>query len=166
MLAHVDADSFFASVLARQTPSLQGKELLALGDDDYTERPFEQRRAALEEALASVTTPLHLTPATTDHALAQRMAAGFAGIEGLVVDPPQSNIVFVDLEGAARSQSAALLASLATTRTDGLLDDGVSSASACSTASRSGIMSIQVELRRQPTGPILSPSPRERPVVA
>ena len=29
------------------------------------------------------------------------------------MEPPHSNIVFVDLEGAARSQSAALLASLA-----------------------------------------------------
>ncbi|MFA6523627.1 MAG: hypothetical protein WCS85_04650 [Candidatus Peribacteraceae bacterium] len=31
MLCHVDADSFFASVLVRQNPSLKGKELLALG---------------------------------------------------------------------------------------------------------------------------------------
>jgi DNA polymerase-4/DNA polymerase V len=31
MIAHVDADSFFASVLVRQNPSLKGKPLLALG---------------------------------------------------------------------------------------------------------------------------------------
>ncbi len=31
MIAHVDADSFFASVLARKNPSFRGKELLALG---------------------------------------------------------------------------------------------------------------------------------------
>lgn len=31
MIAHVDADSFFASVLARKNPALRGKPLLALG---------------------------------------------------------------------------------------------------------------------------------------
>jgi DNA polymerase-4/DNA polymerase V len=31
MICHIDADSFFASVLVRQNPSLKGKELLALG---------------------------------------------------------------------------------------------------------------------------------------
>lgn len=31
MLAHIDADSFFASVLVRQNPGLRGKPLLALG---------------------------------------------------------------------------------------------------------------------------------------
>ncbi len=31
MIAHVDADSFFASVLVRQNPALKGKPLLALG---------------------------------------------------------------------------------------------------------------------------------------
>ncbi len=31
MIAHVDADSFFASVLARKNPSLRGRPLLALG---------------------------------------------------------------------------------------------------------------------------------------
>jgi DNA polymerase-4/DNA polymerase V len=31
MIAHIDADSFFASVLVRQHPSLKGKPLLALG---------------------------------------------------------------------------------------------------------------------------------------
>ena len=34
------------------------------------------------------------------------------GIEGLVVEAPQTNIVFVDLQGAAREQSAALMAHL------------------------------------------------------
>ncbi|MBI5155718.1 DNA polymerase IV, partial [Candidatus Peregrinibacteria bacterium] len=31
MIAHVDADSFFASVLQRKDPRLRGKPLLALG---------------------------------------------------------------------------------------------------------------------------------------
>jgi threonine aldolase len=41
--------------------------------------------------------------------LAQRLADGLQGIAGLEVEAPQTNIVFVDLVGAAREQSAALL---------------------------------------------------------
>jgi threonine aldolase len=47
-----------------------------------------------------------------DHALARRLADGLAGIEGLQVEAPQTNIVFVDLNGAARSQAQGLLAHL------------------------------------------------------
>ena len=41
-------------------------DLLALGDDDLTGRPFRERRALLEQALADAEAPIHLTPATTD----------------------------------------------------------------------------------------------------
>jgi threonine aldolase len=44
-----------------------------------------------------------------DHALAQRLADDLQGIAGLEVEAPQTNIVFVDLVGAARERSAALL---------------------------------------------------------
>ena len=71
------------------------------------------RQAGLLAAAASYALDHHVLRLADDHALAKRMAAGLAGIEGLVVEPPQSNIVFVDLDGAARSQSAALLAFLA-----------------------------------------------------
>jgi threonine aldolase len=47
-----------------------------------------------------------------DHALARRLADGLAGIKGLQVEAPQTNIVFVDLNGAARSQAQGLLAHL------------------------------------------------------
>ena len=41
-------------LLSGQTPArFIGFDLLALDDNDYTGRPFEQRRAALEQALAS-----------------------------------------------------------------------------------------------------------------
>src|ERR1035437_6875324 len=57
-------------MLARTTPAhFIAFDLLALGDQDFTERPFTQRRAALEGVLAaagSSPSPLHLTPATTD----------------------------------------------------------------------------------------------------
>ena len=48
-----------------------------------------------------------------DHALARRLAEGLAGIEGLQVEAPQTNILFVDLVGPARERSAALLEHLA-----------------------------------------------------
>lgn len=44
-----------------------------------------------------------------DHGLARRLAEGLSGIEGVVVEPPQTNILFVDLTGAARERSGALL---------------------------------------------------------
>jgi threonine aldolase len=48
-----------------------------------------------------------------DHALAQRLAAGLSRLPGLVVEPPQTNIVFVDLEGAARARAGDLIPALA-----------------------------------------------------
>ena len=45
-------------------------DLLALGDDDLTGRPFRERRALLEQALADAQAPIHLTAATTDRAVA------------------------------------------------------------------------------------------------
>src|SRR3954454_1928942 len=54
-------------LLAAQTPaSFIAFDLLALGDDDLTGRPFVERRAALEEALAAAAPPVHLTPVTRD----------------------------------------------------------------------------------------------------
>jgi threonine aldolase len=47
-----------------------------------------------------------------DHALARRLAEGLAGIDGLKVEAPQTNILFVDLAGPARERSAGLLAHL------------------------------------------------------
>src|SRR3954454_1236124 len=46
-------------------------DLLALGDASYVERPFTERRAALEQALAGLTGPCFLTQATTDPAKAE-----------------------------------------------------------------------------------------------
>src|SRR5919201_195052 len=53
--------------LAKETPaSFIAFDLLALGDDDLTQRPFAERRALLVKTLASAKPPIHLTPATTD----------------------------------------------------------------------------------------------------
>ncbi len=54
-------------MLAEATPAhLVAFDLLALGDDDLTGRPFAERRTALEAALSDAMSPIHVTPATTD----------------------------------------------------------------------------------------------------
>jgi threonine aldolase len=70
------------------------------------------RQAGLLAAAASYALDSHVRRLAEDHALAQRLADGLQGIDGLVVEAPQTNIVFVDLVGAAREKSAALLESL------------------------------------------------------
>src|SRR5580693_10117526 len=79
-------------LLAAQTPAhFVAFDLLALGPDDYTERPFAERRAALETALSAVRPPVHLTPATTDPAVAGRWFTQFegAGLDGLIAKSPE-----------------------------------------------------------------------------
>ncbi|MBV9599894.1 MAG: ATP-dependent DNA ligase, partial [Chloroflexi bacterium] len=76
--------------LARETPaSFIAFDLLARGDDDFMQRPFAERRAALVEALLRAEPPVHLTPATTDHAVAQEWFEQFegAGLDGIVAKP-------------------------------------------------------------------------------
>jgi ATP-dependent DNA ligase len=74
-------------MLAEQTPaSFVAFDLLALGDDDLTARPFAERRALLEQALAGVEPPVHLTPATSDPDIARDWFERFegAGLDGVV----------------------------------------------------------------------------------
>jgi ATP-dependent DNA ligase len=81
-------------MLAGQTPAhFVGFDLLALGDQSYMEAPFRERRAALERVLASVAPPVHLTPATTDHAVAALWFSQFegAGLDGLIAKTPGSS---------------------------------------------------------------------------
>ncbi len=67
-------------------------DLLALGDTDYTGRPFSERRTVLEDALSSSRAPIHLTPATTERAEATRWFHQFegAGLDGVVAKPLDS----------------------------------------------------------------------------
>jgi len=77
-------------MLAEKTPaSFIAFDLLALGDDDYTRRPFSERRAALFDALASSGPSIHVTPATTDMSTAQRWFDEFegAGLDGVIAKP-------------------------------------------------------------------------------
>jgi ATP-dependent DNA ligase len=76
--------------LAEQTPaSFIAFDLLALGDDDYTGRPFSERRAALVDALAGAGRSIHLTPATHDLEKARRWFDEFegAGLDGVIAKP-------------------------------------------------------------------------------
>ena len=77
-------------LLSEQTPvSFVAFDLLALGDDDLTGRPFAERRALLVEALADARPPVHVTPATGDLAEARRWFEQFegAGLDGVVAKP-------------------------------------------------------------------------------
>ena len=78
------------TTLSEKTPaSFIAFDLLALGDEDYTGRPFIERRAALKAALADVRPPIHLTPATMDRDLAEQWFTEFegAGLDGVVAKP-------------------------------------------------------------------------------
>jgi ATP-dependent DNA ligase len=79
------------TMLSTQTPaSFVAFDLLALGDDDLTSRPFEERRALLENAFRDVRPPVHLTPATRDVEQARRWFEQFegAGLDGLIAKRP------------------------------------------------------------------------------
>lgn len=76
--------------LSQETPAhFVAFDLLALGDQDLRERPFAERRALLEKALAGAKPPVHLTPATRDRAVAQDWFEQFegAGLDGVVAKP-------------------------------------------------------------------------------
>jgi ATP-dependent DNA ligase len=78
------------NLLSEQTPArFVAFDLLALGDTDYTQRPFTERRAALVDALSSAGTPIHVTAATTDRTMAEQWFHQFegAGLDGLIAKP-------------------------------------------------------------------------------
>ena len=78
------------AMLAEKTPAgFVAFDLLALGDDSYVDRPFGERRAALERALSGLDGPCFLTRTTTDTALAEEWFHRFegAGLDGVVAKP-------------------------------------------------------------------------------
>ena len=77
-------------MLSEKTPaSYVAFDLLALGDESYAERPFAERRAALERALTGLSGPCFLTRTTTDPAVAEQWFHQFegAGLDGVVAKP-------------------------------------------------------------------------------
>ncbi|HEY4377044.1 MAG TPA: ATP-dependent DNA ligase [Acidimicrobiales bacterium] len=76
--------------LAGETPaSFVAFDLLALGDESLLDRPFSERRTALEGALGGAAAPIHLTPGTTDRAVAEDWFVRFegAGLDGVLAKP-------------------------------------------------------------------------------
>jgi ATP-dependent DNA ligase len=74
-------------MLAAESPaSFVAWDLLALGDEDLRTTPQGERRARLEQVLGAAEPPIHLTPATTDRALAADWFDRFegAGLDGVV----------------------------------------------------------------------------------
>ncbi|HXR45753.1 MAG TPA: hypothetical protein VN759_13135, partial [Pseudolysinimonas sp.] len=66
--------------LSAETPaSFVAFDLLAVDDEDLTDRPFSERRARLEALFAGVVPPLHLSQTSRDAALARRWLADFEG---------------------------------------------------------------------------------------
>jgi len=74
-------------MLSIETPaSFVAFDMLAIDDQDLRDRPFAERRAALEKALAQAKPPIHVTPATPNRELAADWFERFegAGLDGIV----------------------------------------------------------------------------------
>ena len=71
------------------------------------------RQSGLLAAAASYALDQHVARLSLDHALARRLALGLGGIAGLVVELPQTNILFVELVGEARARASELIPYLA-----------------------------------------------------
>ena len=77
-------------LLAEQTPAtFVAFDLLSIGDESYIDRPFSERRAALEAFAGDLPAPIALTRTTTDVDLARRWLVEFegAGLDGVVAKP-------------------------------------------------------------------------------
>ena len=84
------------AMLARETPaSFIAFDLLALGDESMTDRPFSDRRRALEEALAGAKPPVYVTPATSSIEEGRDWFDRFegAGVDGIIAKPPSIRYV-------------------------------------------------------------------------
>ncbi len=81
------------TMLSQETPArLVVFDLLALGDEDWMQRPLLERRHALEDLFGSDAAggpSVHLTPSTTDPAVAREWFSTFegAGLDGVVAKP-------------------------------------------------------------------------------
>ena len=77
-------------LLAEKTPAhFIAFDLLALGDVDYTSKPFKERRSRLEKALGKASPPIHITPTTKVGDIAAKWFDQFegAGLDGVIAKP-------------------------------------------------------------------------------
>ena len=80
------------------------------------------RQAGILAAAGSYALDHHMTRLANDHALAARPGAGLPGLPGVLVEPPQTNMVFVDLIGDAKARAPELLTYL---KSHGVLTTGL-----------------------------------------
>lgn len=95
-------------LLNQQTPaSIVLFDLLAEGDHDLRDQPFNRRRSRLESILSSAKQPIHITPATEDPAVARDWfrrfeGAGFDGVmakgKGSIYEPDKRTMLKVKHE--------------------------------------------------------------------
>ncbi|WP_394756352.1 GntG family PLP-dependent aldolase [Rhodoferax sp.] len=71
------------------------------------------RQAGLLAAAGTYALDHHIARLADDHALINRLAQGLSGLPDLVVESPQTNILFVDLVGAAKARAPELIPYLA-----------------------------------------------------
>jgi ATP-dependent DNA ligase len=83
------ADSRVRTLAERTPSSFVAFDLLALADESLLDVPLRDRRTLLTGALAGVTAPVHVAPATTDPEVARRWFEQFegAGLDGVVAKP-------------------------------------------------------------------------------
>ena len=67
------------------------------------------RQAGLLAAAASYALDHHIDRLDDDHALMRDLASGLAGIPGVHMESPHTNILFIELSGSARDRAAGLL---------------------------------------------------------
>lgn len=102
LLARIHPAASRVARLAAETPaSFVAWDLLALGDEDLSDRPLGERRERLETLFADARPPVHLTPATRDPVVA---ADWFSRFEGAGLD----GIVAKRLDGAYRPGARAM----------------------------------------------------------
>jgi threonine aldolase len=80
------------------------------------------RQGGVLAAAASYALDHHIDRLNEDHRLAKKLASALAAIDGLSVEPVQSNIVFVDVRPEAKALASGLLAYL---KTEGVLATGI-----------------------------------------
>jgi threonine aldolase len=80
------------------------------------------RQSGLLAAAGSYALDHHVDRLAQDHVLARRLAEGLADLPALQVEAPQTNILFVDLVGAATERAAELLQHL---KANGILATGL-----------------------------------------
>ena len=80
------------------------------------------RQAGLLAAAASYALDHHIDRLDEDHALMRDLASGLAGVPGVHMESPHTNILFIELSGSARDRAAGLLEHL---RSRGILATGL-----------------------------------------